>query len=44
LGWRPALRFDDAIAMTAHWYRQFDKGAHARATTLDQITAYMAKL
>lgn len=44
LGWRPLLDFEEAIGMTAQWHRAHAAGAPARATTLEQIHSYMAKL
>lgn len=41
LGWRPPLRLDDAVALTAEWYRDFQ--AHpssAHALTVRQIAHY----
>lgn len=34
LGWRPPLRFDDAVRLTAEWYREF----HARPSSAHALT------
>lgn len=40
LQWRPALPFDDAIRLTADWYRNWKAGADMRAVTVRQIHGY----
>lgn len=41
LGWTPRLSTDEAIAITAQWYRAFAGGAaDMRAVTLEQIRQY----
>jgi CDP-glucose 4,6-dehydratase len=43
LGWEPALRLPDALAMTLDWYREVFHGADARAKTMEQIRDYAAR-
>lgn len=43
LGWRPALGLNEAVAMTAEWYRRgnsSDESADMRGFTLEQIERY----
>lgn len=40
LGWRPALSFEDTVALTAGWYGDWARGGDARDLTLAQIAAY----
>jgi CDP-glucose 4,6-dehydratase len=41
LGWTPRLSTDDAIAMTAEWYRAYAEGHEdMRALTLAQIDRF----
>lgn len=42
LGWQPRLRLQDALRLTADWYRSHADGADMRALTLAQIAAYQA--
>lgn len=42
LGWRPRLSLQDALRMTAIWYRDHAAGADMRAVTLAQINEYEA--
>jgi CDP-glucose 4,6-dehydratase len=44
LGWRPALRLKDALAMTAAWYQAKLQGGDMRAFTVDQIRGYEERL
>jgi CDP-glucose 4,6-dehydratase len=44
LGWAPRLSLRDALAMTAHWYREQAAGAGMRRVTLSQIAAYETRL
>lgn len=40
LGWKPRLRFDDAIRMTADWYAAWNEGHDMVAFTRRQIAAF----
>ena len=40
LGWEPALSLEDALELTASWYRRFLRGEDARELTLAQISHY----
>lgn len=40
LGWKPALRFEDCIAMTAGWYGAWAAGANAAELCARQIAQY----
>lgn len=40
LGWRPVLRFDDAIGMTAEWYKAWIRNDDMRGFTSRQIADY----
>lgn len=40
LGWRPVLKLDEAVAMTAEWYLRDEEGKDMRAFSLRQIEAY----
>ena len=40
LGWQPRLRIQDALRLTADWYRGHQAGADMRAMTFDQIAFY----
>ncbi len=42
LGWRPLLRLDDAIRLTAEWYRAWRDGADLRRLTDQQIEAVLS--
>ena len=45
LGWRPALGFDDAIELTADWYRGYYAApSSAYALTRRQIDQYRQRL
>jgi CDP-glucose 4,6-dehydratase len=45
LGWSPQLSFDEALALTADWYREFHAAPARAADLLDaQIASYTAKL
>lgn len=41
LGWRPALQLEDALAMTAHWYRHHHQTGVA--ITQEQLRQYVEK-
>ncbi|MNQ20455.1 CDP-glucose 4,6-dehydratase [compost metagenome] len=41
LGWNPALQLDDALAMTAHWYRHHHQSG--LALTQEQLRQYVDK-
>lgn len=41
LGWRPALQLDDALAMTASWYRHHQQTGHAISG--EQLRHYVEK-
>jgi CDP-glucose 4,6-dehydratase len=40
LGWRPRLRFADAVRFTAEWYAAWDSGRDMAAYTQSQIAAF----
>jgi CDP-glucose 4,6-dehydratase len=40
LGWRPRLSLEQAIAMTAAWYREFYRGGEMHDACLRQIEEY----
>ena len=40
LGWGSRLRIDETVAWTVDWYREFGRGADARALVERQIAAY----
>jgi CDP-glucose 4,6-dehydratase len=40
LGWYPALRLQDALALTIDWNKQSGEGANMRQLTLAQLKAY----
>ena len=42
LGWQPRLQIQDALRLTADWYRGHQAGADMRAKTFDQIAYYQA--
>ena len=44
LGWRPALRLEEALAWIVTWHKRVGAGGDARAATLDQIAAYRARV
>lgn len=44
LGWRPALRLEEALGWIVDWHRAVGAGADARAVTLDQIASYRARV
>jgi CDP-glucose 4,6-dehydratase len=44
LGWRPALRLDDALALVGDWSRAHAAGADMRTVTLAQIHAYQRRV
>lgn len=44
LGWRPALRLEEALAWIVTWHKHVGAGDDARAATLDQIAAYRARV
>lgn len=44
LGWHPRLALDEALALTADWYRAHADGRDMHAVTLAQIAAYQARL
>jgi CDP-glucose 4,6-dehydratase len=45
LGWQPPLRFDDAVRLTADWYRDYyAQAASARASTMGQIDDFRRRL
>ncbi|MEO8186334.1 MAG: CDP-glucose 4,6-dehydratase [Burkholderiaceae bacterium] len=41
LGWRSRLPIDDALRWVAHWYRDFNRGSHARDLCHEHIGAYL---
>ncbi|NII69748.1 CDP-glucose 4,6-dehydratase [Microbacterium ulmi] len=43
LGWRPALRVPEAIALTVEWEQRVRDGATPLAVTQDQVDHYLAK-
>ncbi len=40
LGWRPALRLEEALVWIVEWHQKLKEGGDARTLTLDQIAAY----
>lgn len=44
LGWRPAMRLEEALASVVEWHRAVAGGADARAVTLAQIAGHAARL
>jgi CDP-glucose 4,6-dehydratase len=45
LGWQPPLRFDEALRLTAGWYRDYyAQAASAPASTMGQIDDYRRRL
>jgi CDP-glucose 4,6-dehydratase len=42
LGWRPRLKFANAVDWTAGWYRRHQQGGDMRAASLDQLARYEA--
>lgn len=45
LGWRPPLRFDEAVRLTAGWYRDYyAQPGSAQASTVRQIDDYRRRL
>lgn len=44
LGWRPQLSLDEALSMTAKWYRAKYEGCEMQRLTIKQIVAYETKL
>jgi CDP-glucose 4,6-dehydratase len=44
LGWRPLLSFDEAVALTADWYRAFRDGDDVGLVTRRQIEMFSARL
>jgi len=45
LGWRPPLNFDDTVALTAEWYRDYyARPSSARALTIAQINRYRQQI
>ena len=44
LDWRPVMRFDETIKVTADWYSAWAKGEDVRAFTLEQIKTYSERL
>lgn len=44
LGWRPRLTIDDALRLSADWYRTHAAGGDMRALTLSQIAEYEARM
>lgn len=43
LGWHPRLTLDDALSLTAAWYRTHARGGDMHALTLGQIAGYEAR-
>ena len=43
LGWRPALRLDEALGWIVDWHKAVGAGDDARRITLDQIADYRAR-
>ena len=43
LGWHPALRLEEALALIVEWYKQYQLGADLRALTLQQIADYQTR-
>ncbi|WBU56442.1 CDP-glucose 4,6-dehydratase [Paracoccus sediminicola] len=44
LGWHPQLCLEEALSMTADWYRRHAEGGDMRQHSLDQIKKYAARL
>lgn len=44
LGWHPRLELDQALVLTAAWYRAYADGRDMKAVTLSQIADYQARL
>lgn len=44
LGWRPALRLDEALQLTIDWYRKRHAGADVRDLTRNQMRQYQSLL
>jgi CDP-glucose 4,6-dehydratase len=44
LGWRPALRLEEALEWIVTWHKLVGAGGDARVATLDQIAAYRARV
>ena len=44
LPWKPVLDFEQTIALTAGWYRDFHHGGDAAALVNAQITGYADRL
>jgi CDP-glucose 4,6-dehydratase len=42
LGWRPALRVEEAIDLIVDWHKSVSGGASARAVTMDQIHKFLS--
>ena len=40
LGWKPALRLEQALARVAEWHRHVAEGGDARTVSLDQLREY----
>jgi CDP-glucose 4,6-dehydratase len=43
LGWRPLLRLNDAIELTAEWYRAWHRDEDVAATTRRQLSDYVGR-
>ena len=43
LGWYPLIGIDEAIEMSANWYKAFQEGANMQKISLEQIERYMEK-
>ena len=43
LGWAPLLGFDETLAWTAHWYRDYVEGRDATRRTCEQVDAYLGQ-
>lgn len=41
LGWAPLLSFDETIAWTAEWYRDFLRGVDTNRLTFEQVDRYL---
>ena len=41
LNWRPALPLEQALRLTADWYRRRNAGEEPRAITIEQIEQFM---
>lgn len=44
LGWRPAMKLEDALEWSVAWYRAYGAGADMRPCTLQQVAAYQERL